>query len=601
MVDRDPGSVPIEVDLGSPLRAMALASCADDLECRLVPDVQGLLERFGIPGRPTVRVRVTAGGAALSVRAHEQALPCNLAAATRAWRAVASDDARLRLRESRSGARDHDGRISEAIATLRAIDPSGRSVVEFLARHVVELLATRPQRLMVRAQIMGRLREVCTAAGRPSDRRSVDALLEPVESLLAFGVSVGDVVEIVATADAAKRRRLPPGDLGELVLERLRPDVMDVRGEPSYLAAITGAPESKEAAGMDVALFDDQARTDLGRLNEHFLDEVGVPLPLLRFIPDCSLHGTTVEIVVNHRLPLRFSGLPPRNLFTTAPPEVLKELGIEGSPYEEPVWGTTGALLSVDSARSLTAEANVLSPFTLMTVAVHKHAREHADELLALNDVEGRLGELRRGFPHLVDTVLEMISLGDLTRVLRRLLREGLSIRDLRTLLDRLVRYEDVAVDDAELVPLDGRLPVGPVGELRTQWWHYHEFVRGGMASFFAHRYASAGVLSAIRLDPAWERKAAEAPGGLRAGDFSTWVAEDEREELIDAVRRAALGTSNGDLPAVVIAPTTARIAIRDVLADDFPDLAVIAYYELPPSVCVRTVRAAPPAVLATN
>lgn len=86
--------------------------------------------------------------------------------------------------------------------------------------------------------------------------------------------------------------------------------------------------------------------------------------------------------------------------------------------------------------------------------------------LLGLSSVTERLDELRRSYPLLVQALEDTRSVTTLTQVLRRLVGQGLSVRNLRRIVEALVEFDWVEASPAMLV-VDDRLPIR--GEVRDK------------------------------------------------------------------------------------------------------------------------------------
>ena len=88
--------------------------------------------------------------------------------------------------------------------------------------------------------------------------------------------------------------------------------------------------------------------------------------------------------------------------------------------------------------------------------------RRHAAELLTRQNVRELVDGLKEANPVLVDDVIAKMSLGVVHRVLQRLLREGIPIRDLMLILEALSDAGD-QVKDAEALTEHVRRALAPV------------------------------------------------------------------------------------------------------------------------------------------
>ncbi len=89
--------------------------------------------------------------------------------------------------------------------------------------------------------------------------------------------------------------------------------------------------------------------------------------------------------------------------------------------------------------------------------------RTHAHKLLGRQEVQHLLDLLARKAPKLVDDVVpNLLSLGDVVRVIRNLVREGVSVRDTRTILEALAELSPQTKDVEQLTELVARAPRAP-------------------------------------------------------------------------------------------------------------------------------------------
>ncbi|MGZ6030051.1 MAG: FHIPEP family type III secretion protein, partial [Myxococcaceae bacterium] len=157
--------------------------------------------------------------------------------------------------------------------------------------------------------------------------------------------------------------------------------------------------------------------------------------------------------------------------------------------------------------------------------------------------------------PALVRPVLEKVPLPVLTDVLRRLLQEGVSVRNLRGVLETLAS-PGVEGDAAGLA----------------------ERCRQALARWISHQHAPSGALFAWLVDPALEE-------ALRTRTVDGIPALEP--ERVQAVLEAVGGLVQ-DGRAVLLASGDVRRTLRALCEGAFPEVAVLAYAELDPALRVK-------------
>jgi flagellar biosynthesis protein FlhA len=178
----------------------------------------------------------------------------------------------------------------------------------------------------------------------------------------------------------------------------------------------------------------------------------------------------------------------------------------------------------------------VVDASTVVATHLSSVIQAHAAELLGREEMQALLDHLSKEAPKLVEDVVPgTISLGELVRVLRGLLREGVSVRDMRTVLEAVADGASRSKDTAWLV----------------------ECARRRLARQITGRVSgSDGVVRALTLDRG-------------------------TEDLL----RQSLGASDGE---TALAPPDLRRPIHDFASRFVPDLWVVSARELVPGTAVE-------------
>ncbi len=182
----------------------------------------------------------------------------------------------------------------------------------------------------------------------------------------------------------------------------------------------------------------------------------------------------------------------------------------------------------------------------------------HAPEFLGVQEARQLLGEMEHSHPELVRQALQGVALQRLAEVLRRLLEERVSIRNLRAILESVVQIGDTA-----------SVPV------------LVENIRAALARHICHQYAdmhrTIGVYVLSRELEQDIRKQASS-GETRANALSTELSQ----ALVSAVQSARRGTSATNEPVLMVAADMRRY-LRQHLSKHGLTIPVMAYSELVP------------------
>jgi flagellar biosynthesis component FlhA/type III secretion system FlhB-like substrate exporter len=215
--------------------------------------------------------------------------------------------------------------------------------------------------------------------------------------------------------------------------------------------------------------------------------------------------------------------------------------------------------LPVDSPEKLYALSNRLKQLLY----------EHGWELLGYLEVETELELIRKKSPGLVKAIFPThFTVSALRQVLRNLLREQLSIRDLGTILEVILE----------------NLPRSQDPDLLT------ECVRIAYSRSLCHKFKDGeGYVNVVTLDPAVERILREAvtdSGGVRWMDLSP----DDALRVLQATEATLKQVARLNLkPVILVSPALRRFLAR-LVEDIFRDVPVLSYSEIAPLTEVRSV-----------
>ena len=231
---------------------------------------------------------------------------------------------------------------------------------------------------------------------------------------------------------------------------------------------------------------------------------------------------------------------------------------IDGTKMNEPVSGRPGVW--VDSARREMAQKlgyRLLEPANILAGHLTEVIRCHADELLTRDAVKHLIDQLRRTSPTVVDELIpQFMKLGELQQVLQRLLREGVSIRNLSAILE--------ALGDE----------IGHTHDLEQ----LTESVRRRLARTLCNKYRdSRRRLAVIALDAAVSYKLAE---HLR-GDETGGLSPVEENTLLRQLTSEVSTLVSRNLPPVVLVDAQIRAAFKQYTLHHLPQLVVLSHAEI--------------------
>ena len=272
-------------------------------------------------------------------------------------------------------------------------------------------------------------------------------------------------------------------------------------------------------------------------------------------------------------------------------PDRLLLLGLHGRNATNPATGAacTIARLSVEDVQKCRrAGLTTRGQGGYLVLQVSVLLRRAAASLQTEAATRHLLDSVALTFPDLVQPALQRYSIATISKVLRHLLAEEISIRNLRSILECLLCADgssDVDLDwfivfSANAEPLCFDPQGRPVTDLPASVLADH--VRTWLRRYISNRYTGgSGTLSVYLLDGNIEqrlRQLAERP-----------LTTDESGRLIEAVRKG-VPPQTPDAHPVLLTNLDVRATAMAVLRDAFPMLSVLSYQELSPELNISPV-----------
>jgi flagellar biosynthesis protein FlhA len=296
--------------------------------------------------------------------------------------------------------------------------------------------------------------------------------------------------------------------------------------------------------------------------------EVGILIPPIRVRDDIRLPANEYVIKLRGAEIARAEVMP---RFQLALDTGNVAYPIEGIETIDPAFGLTARWIA--SSRRVEAESSgyvVVEPTTVIATHLMEALKANAAELLGRQEVQQMVETLKQSHPALVEDLLPAkISLGLLHRVLQRLLRERLPIRDLVTILEAMGDGIE-QTKDAEVLT---------------------EHVRRSMSNVIARMYADeTGAVRGISLGARLENSLMALFSPRTAPSGGLPLTPDTLASLLRELNLLATTHAvEGRLPPL-ITPPSLRVGIRRLVEPVLSSLPVISLAELPPAARLNSV-----------
>jgi len=295
--------------------------------------------------------------------------------------------------------------------------------------------------------------------------------------------------------------------------------------------------------------------------------EVGTIIPSVRIHDEIGLQsheysvkvrGTEVargQIMAGHQL-----ALDPGDAFGN----------LDGIPTTDPAYGM--AAVWITDAQRAEAEAlgyTVVDAESVVVTHLTETIRRHTADLLTRQDVRTLLDSLKEHNQAVVEEVVpDLLSVGELQRVLQALLHEGVSIRDLGAIVE--------AAGDRARVTRDPDLLA--------------EYARQALGRTIVSPYLDAErTLRAITLDPQLEQEVSDSIAQTPDGEYLAMDPSRAQALVHQLSNHVEQAVTRGRRP-VLICSSRVRRHLRRLCEQALPQLSVCAYNEIAPGIGVETI-----------
>ena len=322
---------------------------------------------------------------------------------------------------------------------------------------------------------------------------------------------------------------------------------LELAVHPGYFRSLTSAEESRNLFPL---------------MWDGLFSELGLLPPPARISLDPALHPRGFRFRIRNLAMTPWIGLDFDSVLVNCSPDQLTSMGTDAIATINPANRMPAALVSRDHKDMLEGmDLTTWDAWEYLILVCGHTVRENAYRFMTSTVAYDMLATLGLAFPEVERAVRTIVPRELFTRVLRELLLDQVSIRDLRGIATSVAR----AISDPDLSGTD------PVTVTR----HYLA------AAVAAKAGRGTGTLTAYLLDPALEANMDEAGGAQR---------------LCDSVAVEIAGLPPTAQLPVILTEDALRRRVRGALRHQFPSLMVLGYGDVPPSYNIQAVARISPA-----
>lgn len=294
--------------------------------------------------------------------------------------------------------------------------------------------------------------------------------------------------------------------------------------------------------------------------------ELGVVVPVIRIRDNVQLGPNDYAIKIKGNEVARGQLMLDHYLALKSDDDVL----ITGIETVEPAFGMPA--LWIDELTREEAELYgyvIIDPPSVVSTHLTEVIKRHAHELIGREEVKALVDHMRESSPAVVEELIpQQLTLGEVQKVLAKLLKEKISIRNLVTILETLSDFAPSTKDP----------------EILT------EYVRQSLSRQITQQFSPQGeALKVLTVGASVEKKFANSIQRSEHGSFLSLDAESTQqiyEALVDQVR---VVQGQGIQPVLLTTPGI-RPYMRQFLERFSADIPVISYNELEPQLEVQSI-----------
>ncbi|PLR69766.1 MULTISPECIES: flagellar biosynthesis protein FlhA [Bacillaceae] len=247
----------------------------------------------------------------------------------------------------------------------------------------------------------------------------------------------------------------------------------------------------------------------------------------------------------------------------------IEDDSIEGIDTIEPSFGLPAKWINEENKDSAEMFGyTVVDPPSVVSTHITETIKQNAHELLGRQETKQLIDHLKESYPILADEVTPSpLSIGDVQKVLAKLLKEKVSIRNLPVIFESLADY----------------------GKLTTDTELLGEYVRQALAKQITSQYTTSETLKVVTLSGRVEKAVAEGVQQTEHGNYLS-LEPDISQAIIESIAKEMEQLTLQEQSPILLCSPAVRMYVRQLIDRYFPLLPVLSYNELEANVEVQSV-----------
>ena len=305
----------------------------------------------------------------------------------------------------------------------------------------------------------------------------------------------------------------------------------------------------------------EQLNEELIKIRRALYYDLGVPFPGIHLRYNRTLAKESYNILINE-IPVSQGHLKPGYLFVQESEENLKIFAIayQSGPRILP---NTETLWCEETLSDVLKKANIraLEPTQVLTNHLAYVLKKYAADFIGIQELRFLFNAMESTHAELVKELQRILPIQRITEILQRLVSEGVSIRNLRTIFETLIEWGQKEKDSVLLT----------------------EYTRLGLKRQISSKYCDANnILPAYLLSSSIEDSIRAAVRQTSSGSYLELDPETSKR-IINSIKRTVGKINTQGNKAVLLTYMDIRRYVRKLIEQELYDLAVLSFQELTP------------------
>ncbi len=293
-------------------------------------------------------------------------------------------------------------------------------------------------------------------------------------------------------------------------------------------------------------------------LRKQMAGELGFIMPAIHIRDNLQLKPNEYSFLIKGIEIARGELIPDHSLVI-----VPEETGakITGIPTKEPAFGLPAVWIPQRDVESVQSKGFVVvDSATVMTTHITEIIKSHVDELLGRQEVQSILDSLAGAYPNVLeDLVPKVIPIGTLQKVLQRLLKERVSVRDMMLIIETLADHISMTKNIDILT----------------------SYVRQALSRTITRQYQDRErTIHVIMVTPEIEEVIGRS---VQHTEYESFVSPDHGfvRKMVEKTSRLLGSFQSIGLPPIILCSANTRPHLRKILERFFPNIVVLAHNEI--------------------